>query len=91
MAFLLAALCRAAGIPARVMGGYIVRQDCVLKPHEYHNWAEFHDGTAWRVADPQRNTFMEEEDAYVAVEICDGSRDWSRFKVEGDGVTARMF
>jgi len=40
------ALCRAAGIPARYVTGFIEGEG------ESHAWAEFHDGKAWLGADP---------------------------------------
>lgn len=57
MASLFVALSRAAGIPARLASGYIVRESSWIQPYAFHNWAEFHDGTTWRIADPQAHNF----------------------------------
>lgn len=94
-ACLFAAVCRYYGIPARVLGGYVTDRNTVLSPHAYHNWAEFHDGTRWRVADPQGRVFMENETAYVALRILGGSGDdplrgYARYRCAGPGLTVRM-
>ena len=71
-AVLFTALCRAAGIPARVCGGFLVKGSGVLGPSQHHNWAEFHDGKAWSLADPNLGRFCEKEEQYVAVQIWSG-------------------
>ncbi len=68
-AVLFVALCRASGVPARVCSGFLVHDSAVLSPSRHHNWAEFHDGTGWRIADPNQGRFCEKEDRYVAVRI----------------------
>jgi transglutaminase-like putative cysteine protease len=93
--YLFAALCRANGIPARCIGGYIRAEGSVVKPNDYHNWAEFYDGKVWRLADPQRNVFMRESAGYVAIRVIGGEKDnraarFHRFKYAGQGLTAKM-
>ncbi len=96
MAYLLAALCRANNIPARVLAGFVVERNAVLRPDEFHNWIEFHDGTTWRLADPFVARFKAEANTYVAMRILDGRAlpalgDWQRFQVEPQGaVRVRM-
>lgn len=96
MAYLLAALCRARGIPARVMAGFIVERHAVLRPDAFHNWIEFHDGEAWRVADPFAARFNAAADTYIVMRILDGRvpsalGDWQRFHIEPQGaVRVRM-
>lgn len=68
-AYLFAALMRARGIPARVLGGYVMPSSRIVKPFEYHNWAEFYADGKWNLADPQRNVFMKEAGDYIATRI----------------------
>ncbi|BFM06372.1 transglutaminase-like domain-containing protein [Halioxenophilus aromaticivorans] len=65
------ALARTAGIPARGVIGYVYDRDTKIDPKDAHNWAEFWDGERWRVADPQRGVFMENEDHYIPFKILD--------------------
>jgi len=94
-AFLFAALCRAKGVPCRYMSGYMVTKSAILMPYGFHNWAEFHDGGAWRVADPSEEIFMEREDNFLAVRVAgpgavEPVADFRRFRVRGEGLTLRM-
>jgi hypothetical protein len=74
---LFTALCRAAGFPARSIGGYVCPRDMVLKALDYHNWSEvFLDG-AWRIADPQRKVFLTGDSEYVATRIFHSSKNLS--------------
>jgi transglutaminase-like putative cysteine protease len=93
--YLFVALCRAAGVPARCVGGYICRGNAILRPADYHNWAEFYEGGSWRLADPQRKVLMKSSSDYVATRIMDGSQERSalsldRFRFEGPGLKAAM-
>lgn len=93
--YLFAALCRANRIPARGMGGYVCTQNALLRPSGYHNWAEFHDGKVWRIADPQRKAFMKDPSPYVAMRvIAKSSQDplagFHRFRYSGKGLKVRM-
>ena len=93
-ATLFVALCRRAGIPARVMGGYMVERNARLSGAGYHNWAEFHAGGRWQIADPQAGVFMENADRYVATRIWGESDSplggYARFRVVGEGLKAEM-
>jgi len=73
-AALFAALCRAAGIPARLMGGYICQRNCLVTTVDFHNWAEFYHNGAWHLADPQNRLFDQNGENYIATEI------YSKFK-----------
>ena len=93
--YLFTALCRANGIPARGIGGYVCGENAVLRSSEYHNWAEFYEGKAWRIADPQRKMFMKEESHYVAMRVVGESEKnpmpgFHRFRFVGDGLKVRM-
>ncbi|HPT17382.1 MAG TPA: transglutaminase domain-containing protein [Kiritimatiellia bacterium] len=93
-ATLFAALCRRAGIPARVMGGYVVDRNARLSGAAYHNWAEFHAEGRWQLADPHAGVFREGADRYVATRIFGESDSplgtYARFRVVGDGLRAEM-
>ncbi|KJS33655.1 MAG: hypothetical protein VR64_02735 [Desulfatitalea sp. BRH_c12] len=65
-ACLFAALCRANGVPARVIGGFVCPNNAVLDLSDYHNWAEFFADGRWHLADPQRRQFMTAADTYIA-------------------------
>lgn len=92
---LFAALCRASGIPARGIAGYVCGENAVLRPGDFHNWAEFWADGRWRIADPQRRVFETSRADYIALAVLSGSKDGAiprgyRFQVLGDGLVARM-
>lgn len=92
---LFVALCRACDIPARGIGGYICSGNGVLKPADYHNWAEFYYNGIWRIADPQRKILMQDESRYVVMKIFgtsqeDSTEDFNRFRAIGDGLKVVM-
>lgn len=92
---LFAALCRANKIPARGIGGYACSEDAILKPGSYHNWAEFYEAGAWRIADPQKRVFMERPSDYIAMRIIGESPknpmgEFNRFRSSGNGLEVRM-
>ncbi len=94
-AALFTALCRAAKIPARVIGGYVCTRDTVLKPIDYHNWAEFCLGKTWRIADPQKKKFLTQHTAYIAMYVHGESFDrpfplFERFRVSHKALSAKM-
>ena len=92
---LFVALCRAAGIPARGVGGYIRPHSGTLKPAGYHNWAHFHDGVAWQTVDPQNRVFRARAADYIVMRVMGAAGEtadpgFERFRVKGEGVKARM-
>jgi len=92
---LFVALCRANGMPARRIGGYVSPQNAVLKARDYHNWGEFYLDGAWQVADPQNNVLMQNQEEYIAMRIIRAAGDnppgsYNRFQVKGEGLKARM-
>jgi transglutaminase-like putative cysteine protease len=94
-AYLFAAVLRANGVPARVMGGYLMPESGVLRPHDYHNWAEFYADGAWRIADPHQGNFMRNASRYVATHVMSGSGasllgTRHRYAVTGGGLRATM-
>jgi hypothetical protein len=92
---LFVALCRANGIPARGIGGYICAGDTILKAGNYHNWAEFYGGERWHPVDAQKRVFGTNEHGYIAMRIISSSTvnpmaDTHRFRSAGEGVKVRM-
>jgi len=83
------ALARANGIPARRVGGYVIARDSVLRPADYHDWAEVYFGGAWRLLDAQKGRWLEPAEQYVAFRY---GRDQApnpigsaqRFRVQGE-------
>lgn len=89
------ALCRANGIPARGIGGYVHGESSVLDPDAYHHWAEFYADGAWHVADPQRKVFCEGQSRYCALRIIGRTsgnpmENHHRFRFTGEGLEVRM-
>jgi transglutaminase-like putative cysteine protease len=93
--YLFAALCRANQIPSRCMGGYICRENSILKPANYHNWAEFYHEGVWRISDPQNNVFMKDASNYIAMRLIIGSTltselQFNRYQFKGEGLNVKM-
>lgn len=92
---LFTALARAAGVPARRLGGYVVEANMILKPADYHNWAEFYDNGVWKLADAQKKNFVTRQAGYIAMQIINDKVDnpmsgFNRFRFEGEGLQVRM-
>jgi len=69
-ASLVVALARACGICARMLGGYVVDRDVVVRPQDYHNWAELHLNGCWQLVDAQKENWLETfAQQYVAVRV----------------------
>jgi transglutaminase-like putative cysteine protease len=93
--YLFAALCRANQIPARCIGGYICRENSILKPANYHNWAEFYHEGVWRISDPQNKIFMKDASNYIAMRLIIGSThnpalQFNRYQLKGEGLNVKM-
>ena len=94
-AFLVVALCRAAGIPARCVGGYVCLQDKNLAAREFHNWAEFWVDGRWQVADPVNRCFADRQETYIATRIwatgdAGTKAPFWRHRIEGENLKVRM-
>lgn len=93
-ACLLAALCRAAGIHARVVGGFVLERDGVLLPGGYHDWVEVFVDGAWRVADAHRKKLMEEEQDYIVFRVLHGDNGpvtgLRRYHLHGQGLSGHL-
>jgi transglutaminase-like putative cysteine protease len=68
-AYLVAALNRARGIPTKVLGGYVVTSNAVLRASEYHNWNEAYVDGQWRLVDAQKGVFFAPSADYVATRV----------------------
>jgi transglutaminase-like putative cysteine protease len=93
--YLFAALCRAKGIPARTIGGFVCTGNTALTPEAYHNWVEFFDGRVWRLADPQRKGWMKHGSRYIAMKVIgetanDPMAGFQRFRFKGEGLKVKM-
>jgi transglutaminase-like putative cysteine protease len=86
-AFLFVALCRASGIPARPMAGFICSHSMVVDLSDYHNWAEFYLDGRWYIADPQYKRFMSSTPYYIAFQNIRPSIGLNGFMI---GKTAEM-
>ena len=92
---LFVALCRANGIAARPIGGFVCPQSGVLKARDYHNWGEFYVDGTWKLADPQKRVLMQNAADYIAMRIIHASENGSmgsfqRFRFRGEGLKVRM-
>jgi hypothetical protein len=92
---LFVALCRANGIAARPIGGYVCAQSGVLKARDYHNWGEFYENGTWRLADPQNRVLMQNTADYIAMRIIHASENdpmgpYNRFRFKGEGLKVTM-
>lgn len=76
------ALLRANNIPAMGVAGYICPGNMVLKPDDYHNWVEYHDGKTWRVIDPLNKKKNIPDTDYIAMRVIDRSEKESFQQLE---------
>lgn len=93
-ATLFVALCRANGLPARYMGGFVTSKSKVLTIGDYHNWAAFYDEGVWYIADPQRKVFMNDPEisSYIAFQIIqpsNGAAGALLSKIKGNGLKVK--
>lgn len=93
-AYLLAALLRANGIPARVLGGYLIGESGLLKAEDFHNWTEFYADGAWQLADAHQGNFRRNASRYVATRVTAPSdasvRAPHRYTAAGSGLQVTM-
>nr|WP_320192687.1 transglutaminase-like domain-containing protein [uncultured Desulfobacter sp.] len=93
--YLFTALCRANGIPARCMAGYVCSKNEILKPGAYHNWAEIYEGNTWQVADPQKHIFKQHSSQFIVMRILGKVKEnpmgsHHRFRFKGQGLKVKM-
>ena len=92
---LFVALCRANGIAARPVGGYVCPRSAVLNAHSYHNWGEFRQNGTWQVADPQHHVLTKTSGDYIAMRIIHAEENSlmglnNRFQFRGKGLKVYM-
>ena len=93
--YLFAALARANGLPARVMGGYVYENNAALNAADYHNWVEFFTDGVWHIADPQKKNLASRQSHYVAMRVITPGGNGilgnsHRHIVAGQGLTVKM-
>lgn len=96
-AYLVAALSRANGIPARPMGGYVLQGNAIVGPADYHNWTEVLIDGRWLVVDAHQKSFVEHQAGYVAMRIisAEAAEDapavvFNRYEIRTPGVEVSM-
>lgn len=67
--YLFTALARIDGIPVRNVGGFVVKENSLLKSEDFHNWSEVYLDGKWRVVDPQNRQFLRNESEYIGMRI----------------------
>jgi hypothetical protein len=77
---LFVALARAAGIPARTVGGIAYPGDARTPVFGWHEWAEIHDGRQWVSVDP---TWHEVFVDATHVKLSEGNQDFAWVNVAG--------
>ena len=93
--FLFTALCRAVGIPARGIGGFVLEGGGILRANEYHNWVEVYTGSKWKGVDPQRSIENVRHGSYLAMQVFSDTVEsplepFERFRLIGDGLRVSM-
>jgi transglutaminase-like putative cysteine protease len=91
-AYLVVALARAQGLPARAIDGWTSERGGVLEAAEFHTWAEVWTGSRWRVVDAHAMAEGRDRSGYVALRAraSDGGDQVVRFRFRGDGLSVRM-
>jgi len=93
--YLFVALCRANGIPARGIAGYHINKNTIVDASDYHNWAEFYVDGFWRISDPQKKVFMQNQNQYIAMRVIshfikNSIGDYNRYRFSGNGLKIKM-
>lgn len=65
-AYLATALARSNGIPARMVGGYVVDRNSAPRAEDYHNWTEMYFNQAWHLVDAQKENWLSPTEQYIA-------------------------
>jgi len=96
-AYLVTALSRANGVPARPMGGYLLQGNAIVGAADYHNWAEVLIDGRWLVVDAHQKSFAEHQTDYVAMRIIstEAAEDapavvFNRYEIRTPGVEVSM-
>lgn len=90
---LFVALCRINQIPSRCVNGYVISKDSHVAANDLHDWAQVYVAGRWHLADPFYNTFMEEEQNYVAMQVRGNSpqaESFYRWKTDSPHLAVKM-
>lgn len=68
-AYLVAALNRSGQVPTKVLGGFVVQSNAVLKAADYHNWNEVYVDGRWQLVDAQKGVLKARTGDYVVMRI----------------------
>jgi sugar lactone lactonase YvrE len=93
--FVLIALCRAAGIPARYVGGVVTRGDDAFVDNVFHRWVEIYlPGYGWIPVDPDRGDkktprgqalgFGNQENTLLVTTVSGGESKYLGWKYNGN-------
>ena len=93
--YLLTALGRANGIPARPIGGYVFAGNAVVNATDFHNWTELYVDGRWQIADAQKRAYEQDQTSYVAMRIIASGvggplGNSHRYNYAGRGLEVRM-
>lgn len=90
---LFVAVARAAGLPAREVGGLALGQSRGKPVLAWHAWAEYHDGNRWRAVDPTWNEPEGVDGTHWKLSVGDRDSAWlnlmGRLKVTVESVQKR--
>lgn len=73
--YLYTALARAAGLPSRIMSGFVYDKNTRLDVRDYHNWSEVYLDGKWQIVDTQKGVFMRNSSDYVAMRIVSSDKN----------------
>lgn len=66
--YLVTALSRSAGISSKVIAGFLINKNSVLKPADYHNWSKVYYDGSWHIVDALNGNYNRGE-GYIAFRI----------------------
>lgn len=94
--YLTVALARINKIPARGIGGYVLKTNGRLQPTAYHNWAQVFVDGSWRLLDAQKRVFRERGSDYIAMRVLSNKQqtlmeNTHQFLITGKGLHVKMY
>ncbi len=74
------ALARLKGVAARTVRGlYVERESQLINASDFHDWAEFYDGSKWILVDPQLKNFDRNYENYIHLKLVNDAGVIKRF------------
>lgn len=67
--YLSTALLRASNVPARGVGGFVVKENSVLSASDYHNWTEYYQDEQWHLLDAQKQVLDTQYQDYISFRV----------------------